>query len=381
MDVFINDIAAFLPNKPVGNEEIEDVLGKINGIPSRTKRIVLRNNKIKTRYYAIDPSNGQITHNNAELTACAVRNLNPYEGFQLNDIECLCCGTTSPDLLFPGHALMVLGELGLPPCEAITTSGICLSGITALKYAVMSVATGNTINAVATGSEISSSFMRAEFFKSPQNGGNNIEAEPFKAFDADFLRWMLSDAAGTIFVSGNKNKERLSLKIEWIEIISYAGELGTCMYSGGIKHDNGKVTGWRETKETNPEETPFLFSARQDIKLLEKEIVKTAMKRTLARVAEKRDIGPEDIDWFLPHYSSNFFREKFYNGMKDINFEIPYDRWFTNLYEKGNTGSASMFVILEEFFHSDRLKKGQNILCFIPESGRFSHGFMMLKVV
>ena len=47
MDVFINDIAVFFPNKPVSNDEMEAVLGMINNIPSRTRKIVLRNNSIK----------------------------------------------------------------------------------------------------------------------------------------------------------------------------------------------------------------------------------------------------------------------------------------------------------------------------------------------
>lgn len=128
MDVFINDIAAFLPNEPVTNDEIENVLGKINNISSKARRIVLKNNKIETRYYAIDPATGRLTHNNAQLTAEAIRKLRPYRGFDVNSIQCLCCGTTSPDLLLPGHALMVLGELRGPECEAVTTAGICISG-------------------------------------------------------------------------------------------------------------------------------------------------------------------------------------------------------------------------------------------------------------
>jgi 3-oxoacyl-[acyl-carrier-protein] synthase-3 len=67
--------------------------------------------------------------------------------------------------------------------------------------------------------------------------------------------------------------------------------------------------------------------------------------------------------------------------MKEIGFEIPYEKWFTNLYTKGNTGSAAIYIIIEEIFKSDRLQKGQKLLCFIPESGRFSHCYMMLSVV
>jgi 3-oxoacyl-[acyl-carrier-protein] synthase-3 len=67
--------------------------------------------------------------------------------------------------------------------------------------------------------------------------------------------------------------------------------------------------------------------------------------------------------------------------MDAIGFAIPAERWFTNLTRKGNTGSASIFVILEELFHSERLKEGQKLLCFIPESGRFSIAYLMLTVV
>jgi 3-oxoacyl-[acyl-carrier-protein] synthase III len=69
-------------------------------------------------------------------------------------------------------------------------------------------------------------------------------------------------------------------------------------------------------------------------------------------------LTPEDVTWFLPHYSSDYFRPKFYEEMKRIGFEIPYEKWFTNLSEKGNTGSAAIFIILEELFHSEKLEVG-----------------------
>jgi 3-oxoacyl-[acyl-carrier-protein] synthase-3 len=64
--------------------------------------------------------------------------------------------------------------------------------------------------------------------------------------------------------------------------------------------------------------------------------------------------------------------------MEKIGFALPYERWFTNLADKGNTGSASIYIILEELFHSGRIQKGQKLLCFIPESGRFSMCYMLL---
>ncbi len=382
MDVFINDAAAFLPNAPISNDEIENVLGKTFKISSKIRNIVLKNNRIKTRYYAIDPTTGRLTHTNARLTAEAVRMLNPHDRFDIRDIQCLCCGTSTPDLLFPGHALMVLGELNGPPCEAVTTSGICISGMTAFKYAWMNVAAGMSENAAAAGSELASSFIRSAFLKplyDEKNAAGVIE-KPAQAFDADFLRWMLSDGAGAVFLSSQRNVDRISLKIDWIENISFAGELDLCMYGGGVKKADGTVVGWRETENIAPAETPYLFSIRQDIKLLDKHIVST-MGAALSTVVKKHNLVPSDIAWWLPHYSSHYFRPKFYDETARIGFEIPYEKWFTNLTEKGNTGSAAIFIILEELFHSGKLNIGDKLLCFIPESGRFSHCFMMLTAV
>ena len=72
-DVYITDMSAFLPNKPVSNEEMDKVLGVVEQVPTRIKKIILRSNDIKTRYYAIDPETGKTTHTNAQLAAEAIR--------------------------------------------------------------------------------------------------------------------------------------------------------------------------------------------------------------------------------------------------------------------------------------------------------------------
>ena len=152
-------------------------------------------------------------------------------GYTIDDIQCLCCGTTTPDLIAPGHGLMVHGELASPPCEVISTAGICLCGIAALKYAFMNVALGFSDNAVATGSELASSLIRSKFFEHLQSD-RDIKRNPILAFESEFLRWMLSDAAGAVFLSPKKNPDRLSLRVDWIDHVSYAGQYEVCMYMG-----------------------------------------------------------------------------------------------------------------------------------------------------
>jgi len=73
MKAFITGIATFLPGKPVTNEELEAYLGKLDRIEARTKQIVLANNGIRTRHYALDPVTGTATFTNARMAAESVR--------------------------------------------------------------------------------------------------------------------------------------------------------------------------------------------------------------------------------------------------------------------------------------------------------------------
>ena len=65
----------FLPNAPVDNAQIEEILGRIESQPSSVKRRVLASNGIETRHFAIDPLTKSVTHTNAQLTAAAILDL------------------------------------------------------------------------------------------------------------------------------------------------------------------------------------------------------------------------------------------------------------------------------------------------------------------
>ena len=60
---------------------------------------------------------------------------------------------------------------------------------------------------------------------------------------------------------------------------------------------------------------------------------------------------------------------------------IPQERWFTNLYTRGNTGAASILIMLDEFLRDSRAALGDTILCMVPESGRFNTAYMHFTVV
>ncbi len=380
VEVYINNIQKFMPGEAVGNHDIEDYLGFVGGKKSKAKNIVLKSNGITNRFYVLEKHTEKPLFTNAQITAAAIKKLED-ENFTVNDIECLACGTTSPDQLMPGHTLMVQGELGIDEIETISASGICLSGINALKYIYYGIKSGEISTAVSTGSEVSSVILSAKNFQEESNQQlENLKKNESLAFEKDFLRWMLSDGAGAMKLENRPNQNKLSLKIEFIDVLSYAGTMPVCMYSGLTVEENSDVKSWRSYKQKEVMEKSLL-SVSQDVKLLNKNIIEYTVIKPLAKIIKERGLTAQDYDHFLPHYSSGFFRDKLYEGLKQVGFEIPYKKWFTNLITHGNTGSASMYIMLEELFNSNVLKKSEKILCHIPESGRFSAAFMSLEVV
>lgn len=380
---YITDIASFLPNAPVGNDDIENVLGKVNGKPSRSRKIVLRNNGIQSRHYAIDPGTGRYTHTNAQLGAEAVRNLARKSGFDLNSLECLCTGTASPDLGQPAHGFMVHGELGTPPCEVFTAAAVCTSSATALRYAMLNVQAGLYRNAISLGSEFPSRYMRGRNFEPEMDGlVAELEQRPELGFEKDFLRWMLSDGAGAALVQAQPNSDRLSLRIDWIDLVSLAGDMPVCMYGGGgNKRSDGSIQYWHELEDPLDIVRESFYALKQDARLLNEMVLPAWIDRALIPIARRRGLRPEDVTWFLPHYSSEYFRDRLHERMQQQGFGIPIERWFGNLTRVGNIGAASIYLIMEELLYSGRLKAGDRLLCAVPESARFNFCYMQLTVV
>jgi len=338
--------------------------------------LVLRKNGIKKRYYAI--KDGVKTHTNPQLAALAIKALFD-EQVPISKLQLLAAGTTTPEQLLPSHASMVHGELGTGNIEIISVAGSCCSSIQGLKYAYMSVAGGLTEVAAGCGSERLSTWLMASRYQSEADNWKELDKNPYIAFEKDFLRWMLSDGAAAALLQPKPNDDGISLKIEWLEISSYANEFETCMYSGAVKNEDGSLTGWNDMEVTKWA-ADSVFSLKQDTRLLGENIIKKGGE-FLSKLMKQKGLTSNEVDYFLPHMSSEFFRQEMYDTMQSIGMDLPYEKWFYNLPWVGNVGSASTFLMLEELFHSGRLKKGNRILVMVPESARFTYAYLYLTVV
>ncbi len=383
-DVYITAAGAYLPGEPVDNDRIENVLGLIDGKPSRLKNRILKSNGIKTRHYALD-ADGHTTELNEELAVKAVQAALAHSRLTLDDVEMLATGTTQGDVPIPGFASMVHGRLGGRPMEILSAGGVCCSSMAALSSAYRAVATRQRQNAVVVGSELVSRSLKGSKFRRASHAPledrhlDGLRAS-YRDFDADFLRWMLSDGAGSLVLESKPHPETPSLRIDWIELKSYANEYETCMYTGIAHKDSPRVGNtWLDLATISEADGAELMRIRQDTDLLP-QIVKLSVEEYL-RLIKGGCIVPEQLDHLLCHYSSHFFKGEIVRLLHEAHLSIPEDKWFTNLYTKGNTGAASIFIMLEEALNGGRFKPGEKILLMVPESGRFTVSFALLTCV
>ena len=369
---FINSIGKFLPGNAISNHEMEEYLGLVNDRPSKVKSRMLKSNGIQQRYYALD-KNQKTTHLNSQMAAYAVQDALEKLDFPANEIDLLCAATTWADLLVPGFASMVHGELPeFSPIELNTSMGVCCAGIGSLKYAASQIKLGEKRNAIAVASELPSRLFKHTNFEAE----TNIKAGKSLGFDSEFLRWMLSDGAGAFLIQNHPNSTGISLKVEWIEMVSHANAYPVCMYAGTNNETAQKS--WTDYSSYTEATQAGAINLRQNIRLLDN-VVKLGVEGWL-KLIELGRVKPDEIDWLLCHYSSHFFKGQIVELLNKAGCMIPEEKWFTNLYTRGNTGCASIYLMLEELFHSGNLKPGQKIFCFIPESGRFTTAYMLLTV-
>lgn len=370
MNAFITAAGAYLPGDPVGNDEIAARLGGVDERGDRLRRRVLAANGIAKRHYALD-ERGRTTELNEELAAAAVHSMLDDRGLAPGDLDMLATATTQGDLLVPGFASMVHGRIGGGPMQLLSAAGVCASSLAALDAAVAKIRLGDKEKAAVVGSELASRWLRASRFHGSRNGGDA---------DAHFLRWMLSDGAGSVLVEPRPRPDRPSLRVDWVRTVSLAHEHDVCMRAG-MGGDSTPAAGrtWQDMGGAAAAEQAGMMLLRQDTSALG--ALAEAGLKELSSLTQQGLIDLKRLDHVLCHYSTNAFRDIVFDRLAATGAQIDTDRWFSNLETRGNTGAASIFIALEECWRTGRFEPGQTVLLAVPESGRFSFGFAHLTCV
>ncbi|WP_088154590.1 StlD/DarB family beta-ketosynthase [Achromobacter xylosoxidans] len=367
--VYLESAGYFMPGEPVSNDAMDSYIAPLNRMSSRIKSRILAENGIKHRYYAIDPEGGTV-FSNAQLAANAIRDCLRRNDSDLSAVSLLASGSSGGDALMPGFSNMIQGELAAHPMETLSVHGICAAGVSAIQTAAQGVELGGHASALAVASELPS-----RLFKRSRFAARGYDAD----FDAHFLRWMLSDGAGAVLL-GNSGRplpgasQGVRLRLKWVHQRSFSGDYPVCMQLG-LSADRSK--GHLDYPSWNEAEADGALSLRQDIRLLP-HLFDIGIHE-YAKLVRDGWLDPDQVDHFLCHYSSEKFIPVVEDLMEKAGLVIPRERWFSNLAWRGNTGAASILIMLAEFLETREVKPGEQIFCYIPESGRFMAAYMLLE--
>lgn len=358
-DCFITSTGSFLPGESVDNDSLSHYLGHVLG-EGRIRRKILSINGIETRHYALDRKQNA-THTIYELAAEAVRHCLAGDRNGVH-VDCLSAGTTYAPLLAPGVSSLLHDQLSRDrvishSLEINSNAGICSSGAQAIVNAARAIKAGDVRGALCVGVEHSSAVIKSKAFRTVYDIWTILrDVHSSKWFMSVFLRFMLSDGAGAFLLERQPRKDGLSLRVDWTYSRSFANEAPLCM----------KLEG-----------EPRVLS--QDIRILAKYMAPLSKKAVEGALCEYG----ETLDRYsvvLPHMSSYYFEPSVRRIMDQLSTgrQVPY---WTNLRTAGNTGAASIFIMLDEYLKTQSVSSGDRILLFVPESGQFNYVLVSLSAV
>lgn len=357
MNAFITRTGAFLPGEAIDNASLPELLGELDGEADVRKKI-LRMNGIKSRHYALDRDQ-QPTHDVYELATLAAEDcLGPGS----HQIGHLCAGSTNTPLVGPGIASILhdrLARKGLVTggVEIGSSSGICSSSAQALVHASRAIRCGDHGSALCLGVEQPSAILKSSFIDPPDDRHLHVESlTKSKWFMSVFLRSMLSDGAGAFLLESQPGARGVSYRIDWTHSKSYAHAAPLCM---------------------SLETSSLLLS--QDVSILA-EHLGPAVRDFVAGAMAAHDDGLAGYDVILPHLSSFYFKRYLLDVLDEMCAGEPVPYW-TNLKTAGNTGAASIFIMLDELTRTRPPADGDRLLLVVPESGQFNFVAVSLTAV
>ena len=357
MDCFIVGTSSFLPGPALGNEEIQRYLGVIDGEDDVRAR-VLRMNGIERRHYA-QTENQEPTFDVYGLAASAATRCLQDESER---VTFLSAGTTYAPMSGPGiasilHARLQAEGLVNHPVEISSHGGICSSATAAMVAGIRAVQAGQHMSALCVGAEHASEVLKSNVIRPVDDRSQHENVRSSQWFMSVFLRFMLSDGSGAVLLRNEPSPNGVSLKVNWTQSASFAHAAPLCM---------------------KLESRTSLLS--QDLSVLSRHLFPCA-KEFVAQAMGAEGDSVDSHDVILPHMSSFFFRRQMEkviaSNCRDPESPTPY---WTNLATVGNTGSASIFLMLDHYLREHDVRDGQKLLLFVPESGQFNFVLVSLTV-
>ncbi len=360
---------SYLPGEPVPAERVEEVLGAIPGLParlaSRSERIgaeVLARAGVRNRYFALDPKTRVQTETNASMAEQAIRAALQPSGESAGTIDLIVLASPMADYYCPPTSALVQGRLGIGRCTEIEIHSNCTGAPKALQVALDMLRVGRHRRAAVVYTQLSSVFLRGEFFNPDAVRLENLA-----------LRWMLSDGAGAMIL--DRTAGGLSMLDAYVESRGGGRKPGMIGgLSGALAHEIG-IDGQAIFPALHASGAHHVW---QDIG----EVGRVAPRQIMEGLKEMLDaagISGTEVAHFLigipgRHFMTDATTALFVELVGADPAKVPFD-----IAEFGYCGGATMFIQFDRLVRGGRLRPGEIVAAYLEESSKWMSGGFMAR--
>jgi 3-oxoacyl-[acyl-carrier-protein] synthase-3 len=364
-DVWIAGVGSCSPGEPVPFDRVEEVLGRITEAPpqllnwiERVRPIFKGLLGIDSYYYALDPITRKPTADNLTLSVKSAEQALAMAGIRAQEIDLIIYGGILMEKVCPPTSVLIQEELKIPNCADFSIHSNCTSVYKALQLASDLLANGRYSNALIVTSQLSSAFLRSEFFNQKLLQKKQI-----------ILRWFLCDGAGALVLTSQKNQSRKKLRVidTYVESAGLGLEPDMSCEMGGYRCQPLEVyeKGWHHVEQN------FERIGR---------IAPGLLRQARQRMMAKSGVKLEDVKYFLANIPTRHLSDLLIETLKkDLN--LPQLSFYTKMAERGYPGPSAILIALEEFLKEMTLERGDLVMSLVTESSKWMHGGFVLEYV
>jgi 3-oxoacyl-[acyl-carrier-protein] synthase III len=334
---------SYLPAEPITNEQLAALFGR--------KMIWLSEMLgARTRHFAMDFERRELRsgETNARMATEAARRAIQDADVDPMSIDLIVMSTSTPDYPFPATVLFVQEQLGLPSCCVMELRAGCGGMAQAFVIATSMIASGKSKTALLIGSDLISPFISV-FNK------NNY------GIDKDFLASvaMFGDGAGALVLTPSTGPGGVIDCMS--QSISTGRKPAMLLRSGGALAPPGAAN----------KPTEHLF--QHDFKAILKhgpELIEAAA----GWLRDQKGYGFSDVDFFIPPQVNARLID-----LTAAQMGVGQDKVVSDFGRVGNTGSASIYIALDQMNRKGRLKAGDLLVLLPAEATKWLYGAIVVR--
>jgi 3-oxoacyl-[acyl-carrier-protein] synthase-3 len=311
---------SYLPEKILTNADLEKLV-------DTTDEWIRTRTGISQRHVAAE---GETT---TDLAERAARRAMEAAGVSPADVDLICVGTTTPDLVFPNVGTLLQERLGIHGCPAFSMEAACTGFIYALSVADKFVRLGDSKCALVVGAE---TLTRIIDWK---DRGTCV---------------LFADGAGAVVLKPS----------------SEPGIISTRLHSDGKYKDllifpDGVSKGFHLIRE-----------GKAGVQMKGNEVYKVAVNtlgQLLMETLNASNFRKQDLDWLIPHQANIRIIEAMAKRL-----ELSMERVIITIDTHGNTSAASVPLALDVGIRDGRVKRGQ-LMLLEAFGGGFTWGSALIR--